>query len=308
MTELVSEPSPADMLVFADVVREGSFTKAAKRRGITKQSVSERVAKLEAALGLRLLERTTRLIRVTEAGALYVQRCSAIAAMIEEANQELRNRHTEPTGPLRISAPYLYGRKFLAPVIAEYLAKYPNVHIDLALSDRRTHLIEEGFDLAIRIGQLDNSSLTARKIGEAYVYYVVATDLARKVIAKRLAAGLEGLPVVGTRSQEVWDISGKKHKVSPRLVVNDLEVACELACLGYGIARIPALVCRKHVLDGTLTILWRESARREPVSLLYPSAKYLPPKVRMFAELLVRVQAMDEIVTAPDTTRSKRKM
>jgi DNA-binding transcriptional LysR family regulator len=111
MPELVTEPTPADMLVFAEVVREGSFTKAAKRIGITKQSVSERVAKLEAALGLRLLERTTRSIRVTEAGALYVQRCSAIAALVQEANQEVRNRHTEPTGPLRISAPYLYGRK-----------------------------------------------------------------------------------------------------------------------------------------------------------------------------------------------------
>jgi DNA-binding transcriptional LysR family regulator len=296
MPELVTEPTPADMLVFADVVREGSFTKAAMRIGITKQSVSERVAKLEAALGLRLLERTTRSIRVTEAGALYVQRCSAIAALVQEANQEVRNRHTEPTGPLRISAPYLYGRKYLAPVLAEYLAKYPNVEIDLALSDRRTHLIEEGFDLAIRIGRLDDSSLAARKIGEAYVYYVVATELARKLGAKRLAAGLKGLPVVGARAHEVWNISGKRHRVSPRLVVNDLEIVCELACLGHGIARVPALVCEPRVLDGTLKILWRASAQREPVSLLYPSAKYLAPKVRAFAEFLTRVPPMTEIV------------
>jgi DNA-binding transcriptional LysR family regulator len=296
MHKLGSEPSAADMLVFADVVREGSFTRAAKRIGITKQSVSERIANLESALGLRLLERTTRSIRATEAGALYVQRCSAIAALIEEANQEVRNRHTEPNGPLRISSPYLYGRRYLAPVIAEYLAKYPKVHIELALSDRRIHLIEEGFDLAIRIGRLEDSSLAARRIGEAYVYYVARAALARTLSSKRLGGGLEGLPLIGTRSQELWDISNKKHKVSPRMVVNDLEIACELACLGHGIARIPALVCAPRVLDGTLKILWRESAQREPVSLLFPSAKYLAPKVRAFAELLALVPPMSELV------------
>jgi DNA-binding transcriptional LysR family regulator len=295
MREIVPEPAPADMLMFAEVVREGSFTKAAKRIGITKQSVSERVAKLEAALGLRLLERTTRSIRVTEAGALYMQRCSAVATLIEEANLEVRNRHTELAGPLRISAPYLYGRKYLAPVLAAYLTKYPDVQLELALSDRRAHLIEEGFDLAIRIGRLDDSSFATRRIGEAYVYYVVAKELARKLGNKRLAADPAGLPMIGTRSQEVWIISGKKHRIAPRLVVNDLEIACELACLGHGIARIPALVCGPRVLDGTLQILWRKSAQREPVSLLYPSSKYLSRKVRAFAELLDRIQPMTEI-------------
>jgi DNA-binding transcriptional LysR family regulator len=128
------------------------------------------------------------------------------------------------------------------------------------------------------------------------MYYVVATELARKLGAKRLAAGLKGLPVVGARAHEVWNISGKKHRVSPRLVVNDLEIVCELACLGHGIARVPALVCEPRVLDGTLKILWRASAQREPVSLLYPSAKYLAPKVRAFAEFLTRVPPMTEIV------------
>ena len=108
--------SPTDMVLFAVVVREASFTGAARTLGVTKQSVSERLAKLEAELGVRLLERTTRRLRVTEAGATYAERCSALAAQVEEANAEVRRQQSEPVGLLRVSAPVLYGRRYLAPV------------------------------------------------------------------------------------------------------------------------------------------------------------------------------------------------
>ncbi|MFY1830695.1 LysR family transcriptional regulator, partial [Myxococcus fulvus] len=165
---------PADMLLFVSVVRAESFTRAAHQLGITKQSVSERIRNLEERLGVRLLERTTRRLRVTGAGATYYERCAAIAAQIEEANSEVRQRQLEPTGLLRVSTPMLYGRRYLTPVVAKYLALHPQARVELVLADRRVDLVEEGFDVALHIGPLDDSSLVARKLGEGAVRYVAS--------------------------------------------------------------------------------------------------------------------------------------
>jgi DNA-binding transcriptional LysR family regulator len=128
---------PADMILFARIVTEASFTGAARQLGITKQSASERIARLEEALGVRLLERTTRRVRPTEAGSRYYERCAAIASLVDEANLEARAAQVEPTGLLRVSAPVLYGRRFLAPVVVEFLRSYPRARVEILLADRR---------------------------------------------------------------------------------------------------------------------------------------------------------------------------
>ncbi len=117
----------------------------------TKQTISERIAKLEKELGVRLLERTTRQVRVTGSGAAYYERCSAIAAQIEEANRELQQREAEPVGLLRVSSPTLYGRRYLAPVISAFLTRHPKVQLELVLANRRVHPVEEGLDVATHI-------------------------------------------------------------------------------------------------------------------------------------------------------------
>lgn len=278
--------SPTDLVLFAAVVREGSFTRAARARAITKQTVSERIAKLEARLGVRLLERTTRHLRVTDEGAAYYERCAAIAALIEEANSEVASRRVEPMGLLRVSAPALYGRRFLAPVIADTLMRYPKVRLQVVLADRRVDLIEEGFDLAIRVGALDDSSLAARKLGDGYVYLVASPRL----LAKRRAPTLEtlgDLPAIGLRPVETWNVADRRIKVEPALVVNDLEVACEAAIAGVGIALLPGIVCKDALLDGRLTpLLGRGPTTSLPVHALFPSRRYVPPKVRVFLDAL----------------------
>jgi DNA-binding transcriptional LysR family regulator len=283
--------SPADMLLFAAVVREGSFTRAAKQLGITKQTTSERIGKLEERLGVRLIERTTRRLRVTDAGATYYERCTSIAAQIEEANSQVQQRQAEPVGLLRVSAPVLYGRRFLAPVVADYLGRYPRARVDVVLADRRVHLIEEGFDLAIRIGDLDDSSLAARKLGEAHVYYVASPGfLAKHEVAR--AADLRSARCVGTRSSEIWELAGVRTKIEPVLVVNDLEVACEAAMAGVGIAQLPAIVCHAAVADGRLRALFGpDPAMRRVVHAVYPSRQYLPAKVRLFLDTLTALVA-----------------
>lgn len=288
---------PADMVLFAAVVREGSFTRAARVLGITKQTVSERIAKLEGRLGTRLLERTTRQLRVTDEGAFYFERCSAIAAMIDEANGEVVSRRAEPMGLLRVSAPMLYGRRFLGPVIAETLLRYPKMRLQVVLADRRVDLVEEGYDLAIRVGVLDDSSFAARKLGHGHVYLVASP----KLLAKHRVFSPEDLakfPTIGVRPVDTWQIGGLRRRVEPNLVVNDLEVACDAAVAGVGIALLPSIVCREAVLDGRLEpLLGPESVTSLPVHAVFPSRRYIPPKVRVFLDALsTMIEPMAPIV------------
>lgn len=274
------------MLLFTVVVREGSFTRAAQQLGITKQSASERVARLEEQLGVRLLERTTRRLRVTEIGSRYYERCSTIAAQIEEANREAQHQQAEPTGLLRVSAPFLYGRRFLTPVISSYMARYPKVRVDVLLADRRVHLVEEGIDLAIRIGEVDDASLAVRKLGEGHVYYVASPAYVAERRRLRPRALLT-LRCIGMRTVETWQLASVSLKVEPVLVVNDLEMACEAAVAGIGVARLPALVCRSAVESGKLRVLFdAQPAFLRPVYAVFPSRRHLAAKVRAFVDLL----------------------
>lgn len=278
--------SPADMVLFATVVREASFTRAARRLGISKQTVSERIAKLEAEARVRLLERTTRSLRLTDAGEAYAQRCALIAAQIDEANAELSRRHSEPVGVLRVSAPALYGRRFLAPVVAAYSRRFPEVRIEVLLADRRVNLIEEGFDLAVRVGDLDDASYGAKKLGDGYVYYVASPHFIAEHGAPEPTA-LRATRCVGQSRYETWAVDGAQSKVEPALVVNDLEMACDAAIAGLGVARLPSLVCRDAVHDGRLQLLFGQArALVRPVYAVYPSRAYLPAKVRLFVDAL----------------------
>ena len=280
---------PSDMLVFAQVVREGGFSSGARGLGVTKQTVSERIARLEEALGVRLLERTTRQVRPTDAGATYYERCAVIATQIEEANVEVRQQQAEPVGLLRVSAPFLYGRRFLFPVVADYMKRYPKVRVEVLLADRRADLVAEGLDLAIRIGKLDDSSLMARRLGQGHSYYV-ASPAYLEAHADLTPKTLRHADCISMRAVDSWAVQGVRNKIEPKLVVNDLEIACEAAISGIGIARVPDLLCREPVLDGRLQVLFGPNpALVTPVSVVHPSRRYLPAKVRLFVEQLQRL-------------------
>lgn len=299
--------SPADMLLFATVVREGSFTRAARRMGITKQTVSERIAKLEAEARVRLLERTTRRLRPTDAGAAYAERCALIAAQIDDANAELSRTHSEPVGLLRVSTPVLYGRRFISPVVSEYLRRFPKMRVEVVLADRRVNLVEEGFDLAIRVGNLDDSSLTAKKLGEGHMYYVASPSFVAAHGAPK-ATELRTARCISASRHETWEVAGVKSKIEPTLVVNDLELACDAAIAGVGVARLPSLVCGDAVRDGRLVVLFgTEAALLRPVFVVYPSRTYLPVKVRAFVDALeALVEPMAPLDGGAGRRRKKR--
>ncbi len=278
---------PADMLLFVAVVREGSFTAAARTLGITKQSVSERVNRLEQRLGVRLLERTTRSLRMTDAGACYYERCALISAQIEEANREAQRVQAEPVGLLRVSAPVLYGRRFLAPVLGRFLHLYPRLQVEVVLGDRRVNLVEEGFDVAIRVGDLDDSSLTARKLAEGYAYLVASPSYLKRHGVPTRAEHLRQARCIAQRASETWEVQGERVKIASSLVVNDLEMGCAAALAHVGIARVPSIVCGEHVRRGELvTLFGHHPTLTRPVHAVFPSRRYLAPKVRLFVEAL----------------------
>lgn len=296
----MTNASANDMVLFARVVRAGSFTSAAKTMGLTKQSVSERLSKLEGQLGVRLLDRTTRTMRLTDLGARYFERCVVIAQQIDEANSELLGRQAEPAGRLRVSAPFLYGRRFLGPIVSRYLLRYPRTRVEILLEDRRTNLIEEGVDVAIRVGALEDSSLRAHRMGEAQVVYAISSKLlaksGRKARSLAFKEALHAFGGVGMRSIESWSLGKERMRVEPKLVVNDLEMATDAAGLGLGIGRLPVLVCREAVLARSLTVLWgKEGAASMPIHALYPSSRYVQPAVRAFVDMLAASPAIEPL-------------
>jgi DNA-binding transcriptional LysR family regulator len=291
----------ADMVLFAAVVRTGSFTRAAEATGLTKQAVSTRIARLERALQVRLLERTTRRLRPTDAGASYYERCQSIATAIAEANAAVQQRQIEPVGSLRIASPTLYGRRFLAPVLARYLEQSPHVSVECTLLDRRVDLIADGFDVAIQIGLLPDSSFRARRLGDGHLYFVASPAYVRT----------HGMPSVDTlgrtrclgfRATEQWRIDDTRVRIDPVVTVNDLESLADLAIAGVGIARLPGLVCRDAVLDGRLMRLFPESrVPVRPVSVVYPSRTFLDTKVERFLHLLQTMVSPMAPLAAPET-------
>ncbi|MFY0575761.1 LysR family transcriptional regulator [Cystobacter fuscus] len=296
--------SPADMVLFAAVVREGSFTRAARQLGITKQTASERIGKLEEQLGVRLLERTTRRLRMTESGTTYYDRCAAIAAQIDEANNEVQRRQAEPIGLLRVASPMLYGRRYPAPVVADFLSRYPKASVELVLADRRVDLIEEGLDLAIRIGTIDDSSLVARKLGEGPLYFVASPRYLSKH-GMPSAKELRSARCIGFSPFETWEAENVKTRIDPVLTVNDLEVACEAAIAGVGIARVPELLCREAIQDGRLKILFGpRPAMLRTLYAVYPSRQNLPSKVRLFVDALATLTEPERVPrNSSDTAR-----
>lgn len=281
--------SSADMLLFVEVVREAGFSAAARRVGISKQAVSERIGKLEAALGVRLLQRTTRSLRPTEAGGRYFEECAKIAHHIEQANLAIQAEQATPTGLLRVSAPMLYGRDRLIRAINDYLARYPKVQLSLRLTDTLVNLVDEGIDVALRVSHLSDSALSVRPLGAVAAYFVASPKLLAQFAGKSDHEIIRTAPAVCFREGEIWDMpDGAKVKPNAVLNVNDLEALCAATTHGIGIARLPGILCNPLVALGTLMkLLDGQAATGMSVYAVYLSKKQLAPKIRAFIDVLL---------------------
>jgi DNA-binding transcriptional LysR family regulator len=281
-----------DILVFARVVEAGSFTAAARLLGMPKTTVSRRIAALEREVGVRLLQRTTRSLSVTDAGRLYYERSSQALRTIEDANLRLAEARAEPSGTIRISAPVGFG-SFLSGTVSSFLAMYPKTMVELRLTDDRLNLVEDGIDLAFRTGVLPDSTLIARKLGSTHRILCASPDyLARRgvpeapadlafhhcVIAGQSAASAHWL-LEGPHGQETVTVSG-------RFAANEMQAVIAAAIAGYGIAQLPDRMAEASIADGRLRrVLDDYTTPAGGLYAVYPSSRHLSPAVKAFIEL-----------------------
>ena len=276
------------MALFAVVVREGSFTAAARALGITKQSVSERVAKLEAELGVGLLARSTRSMRLTEPGERYHRACVAVVALADEASREVRQAHSEPSGLLRIAAPEVLGHALVLPAVAELRQRHPGLEFELALEDRRVDLIQGQFDLAVRLGEAPKG-FSATKLGEAKLLYVASPKLLEGHDPRTLAQ-LTKLPCVGRARVERWALGRRSVRVEPAVVVSSHEALRHAACLGIGVARAAQALVEEDIRRARLRVLFDgRPALQGPVHAIWRTGAHRPRRLELFVEALVRL-------------------
>lgn len=289
MDAKVDSPDLNDVALFVDVVRAESFTAAAKTRGVPVSTVSRRITRLEGRLDTRLLERTTRRLHLTDIGRSYFQHAEAALVQLGEGTQLVRTFHVAPHGRVRITAPTGLG-PILARVLAPYLAAYPDVTIDIELTDRRVDILEEGFDIAVRTGRIESSELVARKIFEtSRALYASKAYLAEHGRPKRIADLPKHHLIAShaTTSGAVWELytNGKRHRVSfkPRLVVNDMTTARMAVTAGIGISLLP----RSVVATDLETVLPSASGPLGGLWVLYPARRGLTAAVRTCADHVI---------------------
>ena len=280
----------SEILVFTRVVQGGSFTAAGSSLGMSKSTVSRKLSELEERIGARLLQRTTRKLSLTDVGRIYYEHCVRIVTELDEAQLAVTQLQSTPKGLLRITAPVTFAP--LGPIVAEYLRLYPDVQVELVCTGRNVDLVEERFDLALRLGHTPDSTLIARKLGEVRRYLLAAPELIDRLGAPLEPADLERLPcVVFAPGGNTWTLaSGSKQldvTVHPRLAINDYDLLRSVACGGIGIALLPEHQCLEELAKDRLRrVLEAWAAPGIPIFALYPSIRHLSPKVVSLLELL----------------------
>lgn len=289
--------------VFVAVVEQGSFAAAADHLGLSRTAASKHVQDLEAGLGVALLSRTTRSVSLTQTGAAYFERARRILDEIEAADSEASLQTRTPRGRLRVSVPVSFGFRHLAPRLKAFTGSYPEVHLDLVVSDRQVNLVEEGFDIAIRIGQLADSSLIARRIATTRLILCAAPSYLAARGAPAHPRDLSehvclGYPYWSGQNAWVFDSrDGETHKVPVKNQIwsNNGDLLLNAAISGLGIIRQPDFIVHEALERGALIELLPDLARPEiGIHAVYPPASVMPLRLRVFIDHLVETFAADQ--------------
>ncbi|MEH6625026.1 MAG: LysR family transcriptional regulator [Motiliproteus sp.] len=280
--------------VFTRVVEANSFSEAARQLGVAKSAVSKQVSLLEKEVGVRLLNRSTRKLSLTEAGQIYYQHCAEIVGRAEIALNELRQYQHQPTGTLRVASPISFGIAHLVPVVKELRSLYPLLKIDLLLEDRVINMVEEGVDLSIRVGWLEESSLVARKLGESRMVVVASPDyLARHGVPRKpeelsqhqwLSLSLLSAPLRWVFKNDKGE---QRVQMQSSLKTNSVDALMEMAKQGLGVTVLAKFVVCEAMQQGELVPLL-EDYQLGPVGVyaVYPHRGHVPPKIRVFLDFL----------------------
>ncbi|MFQ5566630.1 MAG: LysR family transcriptional regulator [Paracoccaceae bacterium] len=284
-----------DMRCFVQVVERGSVTKAAKALRVAPSAVSRRIKELEARLGTQLLIRTTRRMSLTESGRSFHARCQRILADLDEAEAEASDRHGALKGSLRVAAPLAFGAAHLTPVVVDFMRGNPGVVVDLDFSDRVVDLVAEGFELAVRIGTLRDSSLIARKLADVRVVACAAPALLAERGVPDHPDQLKDWPALcytGSERTDIWryrapDGSAGSVAMQVRMLANNGSVLCDAAIAGQGVILQPSFHVDRAVARGQLVPIlgdfhWPEIA----IYTVWPQTRHLTARARAFIDFV----------------------
>jgi DNA-binding transcriptional LysR family regulator len=281
--------------VFVAVVDTNGFAGAARKLNMSPPAVTRAINELETHLGVRLLTRTTRMVRVTEAGERYVEDCRRILSELTEADESVTGLHGSPRGKLTLTAPVLFGAKFVTPIVTEYLRRYPQVNASCWLLDRVVNMMDEGVDLAVRIGDLPDSSMQAIRVGQVRRVICAAPSYlaqhGQPNIPQALASHCTILASTVTPSPDWRFQEGGAPclvKLQPRLIITSNDAAVNAAVEGFGIVRLMSYQVADQVRDGQLKILLSEFELPElPVHLVHREGRHASQKARAFLDLAI---------------------
>ncbi|SNY51021.1 transcriptional regulator, LysR family [Arsukibacterium tuosuense] len=275
---------------FVAVAEQHSFTKAAKQLGISVAQVSRNIAELEQQLAIKLLYRTTRNVNLTEEGQLYLQHCRHLVSSLEEANRTLANLKATPRGLIKLTAPVFYGETRIAPLLHDFLQLYPDTELDLQLSNNKLDLIQGGFDLAIRLGTLESSSLIARKLASR-TQYVVASPayLAANGTPTSIAELAQHQCLTGTVTQWRFMQQGKILQFKPqgRVICNSGVALLDAALKDLGLVQLPDYYVSEKLQSGELVAVLNDLRQPDDgIWAIYPQNRHLSAKVRVLVDFL----------------------
>lgn len=282
------------MQVYVVVAEEQGFASGARRLKMSPPAVTRAVAALEEKLGVKLLNRTTRYVRTTEAGKRYLEDARRIIQEVELANEAAIGINAAPKGRLVITAPVLFGQKFVMPGIVDYLSTYPHTQVEAIFLDRVVNLLEEGFDLGIRIGNLPDSSMHAKKVGTVRLMLVAAPEYLDKMGIPQSPDDLQSHTLISSSAGNLahdwhFEQKNKKHtvRIHPRLTTTTNQGAINAARAGLGITRIISYQVTQELAEGSLkTILENYELPPLPVHIINREGRMISSKVRCFIDLL----------------------
>lgn len=283
-----------DVLAFVRVVETGAFARAAERIGISKSIVSRRVTRLEEQLGARLLTRTAKGAQPTDVGQAYFERASNVLADLDAAREVVAAAVTQVAGPIRLSAPLSFGTQYLGPALAHFARLHPRVELDVSLDDRAVDLIGGGYDLAVRIGKLPDSSLIARRIAPVRAAVLASPAYLEERGRPERPRDLEDHDLlvyanVGRGSQWRFRVSGKWEKVEgrTRFRADNGELLREAACAGLGIVLLPTFIASPAIESGALEVLLRDFPLEDAgLHVVMPPGRATTARVRALVDFL----------------------
>ena len=285
-----------DIRIFVEVVKAGSFTGAAQTLSLSRSLISKKLTALEGSLGIRLLNRTTRRLSLTEAGEHFYHNCRSGLLAIDEAVDQIHSMSAEPRGKLYVNLPVSFGVTHIAPLIPEFLEKYPLIDIDLHFEDRRVDVIAPGFDVSIRVAEIEDSTLVARKLGVSKLLVVASPEYLKRYGAPSTPQQLvDGHQIASFRLQESslqWEFENSHGesemvKLAAKISTDNSLALREIVLGGAGIARIPTFLVGPDVKEGKLVSLFPDlQVPVRPIYALYPRREYLPSKTKVFLDFM----------------------